>query len=45
MLERGMVGETYNVGGRNERTNLHVVETFATCSMNSLRTPQAPVGA
>jgi dTDP-glucose 4,6-dehydratase len=27
VLERGVVGETYNVGGRNERTNLHVVET------------------
>jgi len=26
VLERGAVGETYNVGGRNERTNLHVVE-------------------
>ena len=26
VLERGIVGETYNVGGRNERTNLHVVE-------------------
>lgn len=26
VLERGTVGETYNVGGRNERTNLHVVE-------------------
>ncbi|GLH76736.1 dTDP-D-glucose 4,6-dehydratase [Bradyrhizobium sp. SSBR45G] len=28
VLERGQVGETYNVGGRNERTNLHVVETI-----------------
>jgi dTDP-glucose 4,6-dehydratase len=28
VLERGMVGETYNVGGRNERTNLHVVHTI-----------------
>jgi len=28
VLERGMVGETYNVGGRNERTNLHVVESI-----------------
>ena len=28
VLERGGVGETYNVGGRNERTNLHVVETI-----------------
>ncbi|WP_213773851.1 dTDP-glucose 4,6-dehydratase [Bradyrhizobium sp. dw_78] len=26
VLENGLVGETYNVGGRNERTNLHVVE-------------------
>jgi dTDP-glucose 4,6-dehydratase len=25
VLERGRIGETYNVGGRNERTNLHVV--------------------
>jgi dTDP-glucose 4,6-dehydratase len=28
VLERGKVGEGYNVGGRNERTNLHVVETI-----------------
>ncbi|PSO16651.1 dTDP-glucose 4,6-dehydratase [Bradyrhizobium sp. MOS003] len=28
VLERGVPGETYNVGGRNERTNLHVVETI-----------------
>jgi dTDP-glucose 4,6-dehydratase len=28
VLERGQLGETYNVGGRNERTNLHVVETI-----------------
>ncbi|MBR0737645.1 dTDP-glucose 4,6-dehydratase [Bradyrhizobium liaoningense] len=27
VLERGAPGETYNVGGRNERTNLQVVET------------------
>lgn len=26
ILERGRPGETYNVGGRNERTNLQVVE-------------------
>jgi dTDP-glucose 4,6-dehydratase len=26
VLERGIAGETYNIGGRNERTNLHVVE-------------------
>ena len=28
VLERGVIGETYNVGGRNERTNLHVVESI-----------------
>jgi dTDP-glucose 4,6-dehydratase len=28
VLERGVLGETYNVGGRNERTNLQVVETI-----------------
>ena len=28
MLEHGKVGETYNVGGRNERSNLHVVQTI-----------------
>ncbi|MES5487432.1 dTDP-glucose 4,6-dehydratase [Bradyrhizobium sp. INPA03-11B] len=28
VLERGEIGETYNVGGRNERTNLHVVESI-----------------
>ena len=28
VLERGNIGETYNVGGRNERTNLQVVETI-----------------
>ncbi|MBR0694156.1 dTDP-glucose 4,6-dehydratase [Bradyrhizobium lablabi] len=28
VLERGVVGETYNVGGRNERTNLEVVEAI-----------------
>lgn len=28
VLEHGAVGHTYNVGGRNERTNLHVVESI-----------------
>jgi dTDP-glucose 4,6-dehydratase len=28
ILERGRPGQTYNVGGRNERTNLQVVETI-----------------
>jgi dTDP-glucose 4,6-dehydratase len=26
VLEQGRIGHTYNVGGRNERSNLHVVE-------------------
>lgn len=28
VVESGRIGETYNVGGRNERTNLEVVETI-----------------
>jgi dTDP-glucose 4,6-dehydratase len=28
VAERGRIGETYNVGGRNERTNLQVVSTI-----------------
>lgn len=28
VLERGTAGETYNIGGRNERTNLSVVESI-----------------
>ena len=28
ILERGQLGEKYNVGGRNERTNLQVVQTI-----------------
>jgi len=28
VVESGTLGETYNVGGRNERTNLEVVETI-----------------
>ncbi|HEX7924141.1 MAG TPA: dTDP-glucose 4,6-dehydratase [Bradyrhizobium sp.] len=39
VLERGEVGETYNVGGRNERTNLHVVESI--CDLLDEVTPAA----
>src|ERR1700753_2082694 len=28
VLERGTIGQTYNIGGRNERTNLQVVKTI-----------------
>jgi dTDP-glucose 4,6-dehydratase len=30
VLKQGHIGETYNVGGRNEKTNLEVVETLCT---------------
>jgi dTDP-glucose 4,6-dehydratase len=39
VLECGVVGETYNVGGRNERTNLHVVETV--CDLLDELSPSA----
>ena len=28
VLERGRIGETYNIGGKNERTNIEVVHTL-----------------
>lgn len=31
VIERGVVGETYNIGGHNEQRNLHVVESI--CSL------------
>ncbi|MBC9877005.1 dTDP-glucose 4,6-dehydratase [Bradyrhizobium sp. INPA01-394B] len=39
VLERGAIGETYNVGGRNERTNLHVVESI--CDLLDEMSPHA----
>jgi dTDP-glucose 4,6-dehydratase len=39
VLERGKVGETYNVGGRNERTNLHVMGTI--CDLLDQLAPRA----
>ena len=41
VLERGQVGKTYNIGGRNEKHNLEIVQTI--CSiLDSLR-PNDPV--
>jgi dTDP-glucose 4,6-dehydratase len=37
VLQRGRAGETYNVGGRNERTNIHVVHTI--CDLLDHLTP------
>jgi dTDP-glucose 4,6-dehydratase len=39
VLEHGTVGETYNVGGRNERTNLQVVK--AICDLLDQFSPQS----
>jgi dTDP-glucose 4,6-dehydratase len=41
VLERGRVGETYNVGGLNEQTNLSVVKTLCTL-LDQLRPAGAP---
>ena len=43
MLTRGSVGESYNVGGRNERTNLQVVETI--CDVLDARMPLSGGGS
>jgi dTDP-glucose 4,6-dehydratase len=42
VLERGRVGETYNIGGRNERTNLQVVSTI--CDLLDRANP-SPAGS
>ncbi|WP_027852948.1 dTDP-glucose 4,6-dehydratase [Marinobacterium litorale] len=39
VLEEGKVGETYNIGGLNEKTNLEVVETL--CELLDARQPLA----
>ncbi len=40
VLEAGTVGEVYNVGGHNERTNLEVVETI--CALLDELVPDSP---
>jgi len=40
VLERGRPGETYNVGGHNERTNLEVVKTI--CALLDRMVPGSP---
>jgi dTDP-glucose 4,6-dehydratase len=42
VLEQGLPGEVYNVGGLSERTNLQVVE--AICDALDERRPDAPAG-
>ena len=43
IAERGAVGESYNVGGWNERTNLEVVERI--CALVDAMAPNAAIGA
>jgi len=40
VLEKGQVGETYNIGGHNEKTNLEVVRTL--CAILDEKRPQHP---
>lgn len=42
VLTNGEVGETYNIGGHNEKTNLEVVERI--CDLLDERRPQRPQG-
>ncbi|PZA10725.1 dTDP-glucose 4,6-dehydratase [Rhodopseudomonas palustris] len=41
--ERGEIGESYNIGGRNERTNLEVVQ--AICGLLDELAPDAAIGS
>ncbi len=40
VLETGKIGETYNIGGHNEKTNLDVVKTI--CSLLDKLVPDSP---
>jgi dTDP-glucose 4,6-dehydratase len=42
VLERGQLGETYNIGGHNEKTNLTVVQTL--CDILDELKPEKPAG-
>jgi len=37
-FNKGVSGETYNIGGRNERTNMYIVDTI--CTMLDEKTPR-----
>jgi dTDP-glucose 4,6-dehydratase len=43
VLQKGKVGETYNIGGHNEKTNLEVVE--AICDLLDELKPDAKIGS
>lgn len=40
VLEKGEIGETYNIGGHNEKTNLQVVKTI--CALLDVLVPDSP---
>jgi dTDP-glucose 4,6-dehydratase len=40
VLEKGVVGETYNIGGNNQRSNLEVVQTI--CALLDELVPNSP---
>ena len=42
VVTEGEIGETYNIGGHNEKTNLEVVETI--CDLLEELAPEKPVG-
>ena len=42
VLERGVVGQTYNIGGNSERTNLDVVKTICELVDQWIQPPHAP---
>jgi dTDP-glucose 4,6-dehydratase len=42
VVTEGVIGETYNIGGHNEKTNLEVVETI--CDLLEEIAPEKPVG-
>src|SRR5450631_3141916 len=42
VLESGRIGDTYNIGGRNERTNLYVVQTICQLLDDFAPSPHGP---
>ncbi|WP_071870852.1 dTDP-glucose 4,6-dehydratase [Atopomonas hussainii] len=42
VVSQGKVGETYNIGGHNEQTNLHVVQSL--CDLLEQLAPEKPAG-
>ena len=42
VVTEGVIGETYNIGGHNEQSNLHVVKTV--CALLEELAPEKPAG-